>query len=67
MPTGVAAALAAAEKPASKLGPALRARLTDQERALYFWILRRFASDGRPSSAEIRTEAARLQVDVESE
>ncbi len=61
----VAAALAAAEIPSSKLGPARRARLTEGERALYFWILRRFATDGRPSSAEIRTEAARLQADVE--
>jgi hypothetical protein len=65
LPAGVAAALAAAEIPPSKLGPARRARLTQPERALYFWILRRFATDGRPSSAEIRTESARLRVDVE--
>jgi len=37
----VAAALAAAEIPPSKLGPARRARLTEEERELYFWILRR--------------------------
>jgi hypothetical protein len=36
----VAAALAAAEIPPSKLGPARRARLSDAERKLYFWILR---------------------------
>ena len=65
LPERVAAALAAAEIPASKQGPARRARLTEGERALYFWILRRFATDGSPSSAEIPTEAARLQVEVE--
>jgi hypothetical protein len=64
LPEPVAAALAAAEIPASKQGPARRARLTDRERALYFWILRRFGTDGRPSSVEIRAEAARLKVDV---
>ncbi len=62
---GVAAALAAAEIPASKLGPARRARLTDAERELYFWILRRFARSGRPSSAQLGEEAGRLGVDVE--
>ncbi len=61
---GVAAALAAAEMPASKLGPARRARLADAERELYYWILRRFATSGRPSVEEAREEAGRLGVDV---
>jgi hypothetical protein len=47
---GVAAALAAAEIPPSKLGPARRARLSEAERELYFWTLRRFATDGRPQA-----------------
>jgi hypothetical protein len=61
----VAAALAAAEIPPSKLGPARRARLTEAERELYFWILRRFATDGRPSSGEVRAAAGRLGLDAE--
>jgi hypothetical protein len=39
LPAGVAAALAAAEIPPSKLGAARRARLSEQERTLYVWIL----------------------------
>jgi hypothetical protein len=46
----VAAALATAEIAPSKLGPARHALLTDAERALYFWILRQFATDGRPGA-----------------
>jgi Alkylmercury lyase len=65
LPSGVAAVLAAAAIPPSKLGPARRARLTEEERELYFWILRRFATEGRPSSSEIRTAAERLGVDAE--
>ena len=57
---GVAAALAAAAIPSSKLGPARSARLTDSERELYVSILRHFASEGRPSSADVRAVAARL-------
>jgi hypothetical protein len=63
--SGVAAALASAEIPPSKLGPARRARLTDQEQELYFWILRRFATDGRPTSADLRAAAERLGLDDE--
>jgi hypothetical protein len=62
----VAAALAAAEIPPSKLGPTRRARLTEAERELYFWILRRFATDGRPSSGEVRAAAGRLGLDTEN-
>jgi hypothetical protein len=58
-----ASVLAAAEIPPSKLGPARRARLTDGERELYFWILRRFATDARPSSADVRAVTGRLGLD----
>jgi len=66
LPPRVAVALAAAEIPPCKLGPARRARLNAAEQALYFWILRRFASDGRPRSAETRVEARRLGLDAEA-
>jgi Alkylmercury lyase len=62
----VAATLAAAEIPPSKLGPARRARLCEAERELYFWILRRFASHGRPSSVELRAAAEQLGLAAES-
>ena len=61
----VAATLAAAEIPPSKLGPARRARLSEAERALYFWILRRFATAGRPSNVELRTAAEQLGLEAE--
>jgi hypothetical protein len=62
----VAAALAAAEIPPSKLGPARRARLSEPERELYFWILRRFATAGRPSSVELRAGAEQLGLEADS-
>ena len=62
---GVATTLTAAGIPASKLGPARCARLTDSQRELYFWILRRFAASGRTSSTETREKAARLGLEVE--
>jgi hypothetical protein len=62
---GVASALAMAEIPPSKLGPARRARLTDAQRELYFWILRQFATAGRPSSGEVSAAAARLEIDAD--
>jgi Alkylmercury lyase len=61
----VAAALDAAAIPPSKLGPARRARLTGAERELYFWILRRFASEGRPGSGAVRAAAEQLGLDPE--
>jgi hypothetical protein len=61
----VAEALAAAEIPPFKLGPARRARLSEGQRELYFWVLRRFASDGRPSSGELRAAAEQLGLDAE--
>jgi Alkylmercury lyase len=65
LPERVAAALAMAEIPPSKLGPARRARLTDSERELYFWILRHFRTTGRPSDARVREAAERLGMDAE--
>ena len=62
----VAAALAAAEIPPSKLGPARRARLSEAERELYFWILRRFATGGRPSSGELRAATEQLGLEAGS-
>jgi hypothetical protein len=62
----VAATLAAAEIPPSKLGAARRARLSEAERELYFWILRRFATDGGPSSVELRAAAERLGLEANS-
>ena len=66
LPERVAAALALAEIPPSKLGPGRRARLTDSERELYFWILRHFRTAGRPGGTEVREAAARLGIDAES-
>jgi hypothetical protein len=61
----VAATLAAAEIPPSKLGPARRARLSQSERELYFWILRRFATAGRPSSVKLRAAAEQLGLEAD--
>jgi Alkylmercury lyase len=61
----VAAALAAAEIPPSKLGRARSARLAEAQRELFFWILRRFATAGRPSSVEVLAAAERLGLDAE--
>ena len=61
-----ATALTAAAIPSSKLGVARHARLSEAERALYFWILRRFARDGRPNSAELRAAAEQLGLSAES-
>lgn len=66
LPAGAVAALALAEIPPSKLGPSRWARLSDSERKLYFWILRRFAAGGRPSSADMRAKGRRLGVDIEA-
>jgi hypothetical protein len=62
----VAATLAAAEIPPSKLGPARRARLSEAESELYVWILRRFATDGRPSNVELRAAAEQLGLEADS-
>ena len=56
----VASVLSAADIPESKLGATRWSRLSPPERALYFWILRRFATHGRPSGSETRSAAARL-------
>jgi hypothetical protein len=62
---GTAAALAAAAIPSSKLGSARHARLSEPERELYVWILRRFATSGRPSSAETGAAAERFGLEVD--
>lgn len=62
----VAAVLDAAEIPPSKLGPARRGRLSEAERELYVWILRRFASAGRPSSVELRAAAEHYGLEADS-
>lgn len=61
----VTAVLSAAGIAPSRLGPARRERLTDCERELYFWILRRFATSGRPSRGEICAAAEQLATDHE--
>lgn len=65
LPPRVAAALRAAEIPPSKLGTERRARLTDAERELYFWILRTFATSGRPANAELRKAADEHGIDAD--
>ena len=62
---GTAAALTAAAIPDSKRGSARHARLSEPERKLYLWILRRFVSSGRPSSAETHAAAERLGLEAE--
>lgn len=62
----VLATLAAAAIPPSKLGAARHARLSEHERDLYFWILRRFATSGRPGSVETRAAAEELGLDPDS-
>lgn len=61
----MAATLAAAAIPPSKLGSARRAQLSRAERELYFWILRRFASAGRPSSVELPAAAEQLGLEAD--
>jgi hypothetical protein len=62
----VTATLAAAAIPESKLGPARRARLDDAALELYLWILREFATRGRPGRVQLREEAERRGADVDS-
>jgi len=64
-PARVARALALAEIRPSKLGAVRSARLSSGERELYFWILRHFATSGRPSGTETREEAVRLGLEIE--
>jgi hypothetical protein len=62
----VEAALAAAQIPRSKLGAARRARLNASEQELYLWILRRFASSGRPSRSALEAAAEQFDADLRS-
>ena len=66
LPSRVAAALRLAAIPPAKLGPARQARLTESERELYFWILRRFATTGRPGRAALGEAAAERGLDVDA-
>ena len=66
LPERLAAALALAEIPPSKLGQARRSRLGDSERALYHWILRRFAEGGRPPREDLGKEAEQLGLELET-
>lgn len=59
----VEAALAAAAIPPERRGAARAARLTVAERALYHWILRRFAAGIAPGAAAVRAEAVREGLD----
>ena len=61
----VAATLAAAEIPPSKLGPARGARLSEAERAFYVRILHRYANHGRLSRVEVRTAAEQIGLDAD--
>jgi hypothetical protein len=60
LPVAAAAALVAPEIPASKLGASRHARLSRPERELYFSILRRFATAGRPSRSEMSALARQV-------
>ena len=62
----VAEALAAAEIRETKRGGSRHARLSGPERTLYLWILRRFATSGRPTRAELAETAARVGADLEA-
>lgn len=64
-PAAIASALAGAEIPASKLGAARWAGLEDSERDFYFWILRRFATSGRPTNTDLLEVAGGLELDFE--
>ena len=61
----VRAVLDAAAIPSSKIGPGRRGRLSAGERELYFWVLRRFASSGRPTGKDTRETAERLGLDAD--
>jgi hypothetical protein len=47
-----------------RLGKERHAKLTEPERDLYFWILRRFATTGRPAGDEASEAARRFGVDL---
>lgn len=61
----VRAALDAAAIPSSKVGPGRHERLSNGERELYFWVLLRFASSGRPTGKDTRETAERLGLDAD--
>lgn len=61
----VRAALDAAAIPTSKIGSGRHTRLTAGERELYFWVLRRFATSGRPTGKDTRETAERQGLDAD--
>ena len=65
LPPRVVGALALAEIAPSKLGATRHASLAENERELYFWILTRFATAGRPPPAEIQEIARRRGLDAQ--
>ena len=65
LPPRVARALALAGISPSKLGAARHASLSETERKLYFWIVRRFATEGRPKRSDTDEIAGRLELDTE--
>ena len=58
-------ALKAAAIPAEPCGRARTRRLAERERALYRWLLRRFADGAPPAPAELKEAAAASGVDFE--
>ena len=66
LPRRVAAALVAADISASKVGAARHARISEAEKELYFWVLRRFASGGRPDKGDVHRAATQLGLEAEA-
>lgn len=62
LPPRLAGALEAAGIPASRCGPERLARLSGAERELYRWILRHFATAGRPGSRAVAARARQLGI-----
>jgi hypothetical protein len=58
----VADTLTAAGISSRRCGPQRTSGLSDAERALYHWILHRFAEQGRPAALELRAKASELDL-----
>lgn len=66
LPARVASALRIAEIDPSRRGSARRERVRGADRELYLWILRQFATNGRPGGSAIRGEVARIGLDYDT-
>lgn len=66
LPARVASALRIAEIDPSRRGSARRERVRGADRELYLWILRHFATNGRPRDSAIRGEVARIGLDYDT-